>query len=412
MGLGSILGTGVFISIGIAAGIADERLLLAVFLAGVIATFNGLSSAQLAANHPVSGGTYAYGRRYLGEWYGFAAGWMFVCAKSASAATALLGLAGYFIYLIGVDIGTHQRWLALSLTLALTLLVAGGLRRSNLANALIVSVTLLALLGFVLAGWSHTIAQGPAPLAFGWPQSTSDWSDTLEATALMFVAYTGYGRVATLGEEIREPARNIPRAIIATLAVSLVTYLAVATTAVALVGPKALAETTRTTSAPLEVISAHMGIPGLSTLVAIGALTAMTGVVLNLLLGISRVILAMARTGDLPAALSRVRSSDSSPARAVWCTGTIMAILVSIGSIELAWTFSAFTVLVYYGITNLAALRLGPQERRFPRWVPALGCASCFGAACFIELDIWAVGVALLMLGLVGRMATAKRRSS
>ena len=151
MGLGSIVGTGVFVSIGIAAGITGPSVVLAVCVAAFVAAANGLSSAQLAAAHPVSGGTYEYGYAYLNPSLGFSAGWMFLLAKSASAATAALGFSGYLLDLTGVD----ADWLvpgALAAVAALTALVLAGIRRSNAVNISIVSVTLLALGAFVLFG--------------------------------------------------------------------------------------------------------------------------------------------------------------------------------------------------------------------------------------------------------------------
>ena len=134
MGLGSIVGTGVFVSIGVAAGATGPSIVLAIALAAVVATCNALSSAQLAASHAVSGGTYEYGYRYLSPWLGFTAGWTFLCAKTASAATAALGLSGYLLRLLGVDL----RWqviVALAAVVGFTLLVLGGVKRSSRANS-------------------------------------------------------------------------------------------------------------------------------------------------------------------------------------------------------------------------------------------------------------------------------------
>ena len=213
MGLGSILVTGIFVSIGIAAGIAGPSVILAVAVAAVVATFNGLSSAQLAASHPVSGGTYEYGYRYLNPTLGFTAGWMFLSAKTASAATAALGFAGYVLNALGQSGMTSRIGLALVAIVLLTVVVASGMRQSNRINAVIVLLTLVALLAFVLAGMPSALEGAPEHLAGFFEAEGNGVPGLLDATALMFVAYTGYGRIATLGEEIREPQRNIPRAI-------------------------------------------------------------------------------------------------------------------------------------------------------------------------------------------------------
>ncbi|MGC1274771.1 MAG: APC family permease, partial [Planctomycetaceae bacterium] len=230
LGLGSIVGTGVFVSIGVAAGVAGPAVILATAIAALVATANALNSAQLAASHPVSGGTYEYGYRYLSPWLGFSAGWMFLCAKTASAATAALGFAGYATNSLGIE----SRWIvpiAAAMVAAVTLLVLGGIRRSSRANTAIVSVALLSLVVFCAAGLPAASRNAGELLATMFSDQDGAFGRLLEATALMFVAYTGYGRIATLGEEVIEPRRTIPRAIVVTLVVSGVLYVAVAVVA-------------------------------------------------------------------------------------------------------------------------------------------------------------------------------------
>lgn len=406
LGLGSILGTGVFVSLGIAAGVVGSGVVLATALAALVATANGLSSAQLAAAHPVSGGTYEYGHRLLHPAAGSAAGWMFLAAKSASAATAALGCAGYLLHALGLGGGVGTRvGLALGVVLLLTALVAGGVRRSNRTNVAIVSLTLVSLGAFVVFGWlsveAGTLGARLGPKA--WREALASPTSLLHGTALMFVAYTGYGRIATLGEEMREPGSNIPRAIIATLALSLLLYVSVAATTIVVVGPVAFAASTEGVAAPLEVVARSFRHPQVAWLVALGAVTAMAGVLLNLLLGLSRMLLAMARRREMPGALDYVSDATKSPTRAVWAVGAAIAALVLLGDIKATWSFSAFTVLVYYGITNLAALRLPEEDRRFPRWIAAAGLVSCFGLAFFVDWKVWLTGLALLGIGLALR---------
>jgi APA family basic amino acid/polyamine antiporter len=401
MGLGSILGTGIFVSIGIAAGVAGPSVILAVAVAAVVATFNGLSSAQLAASLPVSGGTYEYGYRYLNSAIGFTAGWMFLSAKSASAATAALGLAGYVLIAFGESGMAPRIVLALLVLGLLTVVVASGMRRSNLANVVIVSLTLVALLAFVLTGIPFALEGAPEHLNPLLDTEAGGLRDLLHATALMFVAYTGYGRIATLSEEIREPERNIPKAIILTLLATMLIYVAVAFIAVAAVGAVGMAEITRAAAAPLEVVARGFGVPGVAWLVAAGAVTAMLGVLLNLLLGLSRVLLAMSRRGDMPRGLARLDGEHASPRRAVIVVAVIIAALAMTGSLRLTWSFSAFTVLVYYALTNLAALRLPEESRLYPRWIPACGLLSCLGLAFWVEPPIWLAGLVLIGAGIL-----------
>jgi APA family basic amino acid/polyamine antiporter len=241
----------------------------------------------------------------------------------------------------------------------------------------------------------------------------------LQAAALCFVAYTGYGRIATLGEEVRDPQRTIPRAIVTTVFVTAALYIAVAAVGVFSVGADAFYQATTAHAAPLTIIArqvvgdsaiAHATV-GLITL---GAITAMLGVLLNLLLGLSRVVLAMARRGDLPGQLAQLNDARTTPRAAVLVTALFIAALVCIGRVELTWSFSALTVLIYYGLTNLAALRLPREAQRYPRGFAWAGLIGCVGLAAFIEPVYWLIGGGLIALGLAwhrfARNRDAKRR--
>ena len=402
MGLGAMVGTGVFVSIGIAAGVAGPAVLLATALAALVATCNALSSAQLAASMPVSGGTYEYGNRYLNHWLGFTAGWMFLCAKTASAATAALGFAGYLLRLL--DAPGPTVLIAVATALAMTLIVISGIRLSSRANIAIVSVTLTALLFFIVAGAIYLTSAGARSLAPFFPSSSGD---LFHAAALMFVAFTGYARIATLGEEVREPRRTIPRAIIVTLVVSSLLYIGVGAVGIAVVGPEILAQAAQTEIAPLEVVARQFGLAGASTMIAVGAMTAMLGVLLNLLLGLSRVLLAMGRHGDAPPIFSRIAASGS-PVPAVAAVGIVVAALALLGDVTVTWSFSAFTVLIYYAITNLAALRLPAARRLFSPLITWAGLLSCLFLAFWVETQIWLSGVGLIGFGLVWHMVAQR----
>ncbi|GAB4336724.1 MAG: hypothetical protein Kow00117_19160 [Phototrophicales bacterium] len=280
MGLGSIIGTGVFVSIGIAAGIAGPSVIFAVVIGAIVALFNGLSSAQLAANHPVSGGTYEYGYCYLNSKLGFVAGWMFLLAKSASAATAALGFSGYVIGTLRLQQNLLIP-LALSTILILTLIVLSGIKRSNSINIFIVSITIGSLLLFVITGINITVDNAKANLT---PFLPHDLSSLFHASALMFVAYTGYGRIATLGEEVKKPHTTIPQAMIITLAITMLLYICVALVSVGAIGANGLNQAVQSTAAPLEVAATEFGIDGIPQIVTLGAITAMLGVLLNLIL--------------------------------------------------------------------------------------------------------------------------------
>jgi APA family basic amino acid/polyamine antiporter len=414
MGLGSIVGTGVFVSIGIAAGIAGPAVIIAVAVGAMVATFNGLSSAQLAANHAVSGGTYEYGYEFLTPAFGFTAGWMFLIAKSASAATAALGFSGYLLGAIGLD---ADRWLvplALGAVAGLTAVVYSGIRRSNITNIVVVSITLSTLALFVVTGSPTAFADGLSNFEgfFEAPDSGGGFRAVLFASALMFVAYTGYGRIATLGEEVRAPRTTIPRAIIVTLIVTMVLYLAVAVVGVGAIGADGLSAATEELAAPLEVAAQAFGVPGVSQVVAFGAITAMLGVLLNLILGLSRVLLAMGRRADMPRVFGRINAEGTTPGPAVLMMGGVIAAITLIGDVRVTWSFSAFTVLVYYAITNLAALYISSENRLFPAWISVAGLICCASLAFFVEPLYWGVGLGLIVVGLGWHVLARRIRST
>lgn len=427
LGLGSILGTGVFVSIGIAAGVAGPAVLVAIVLAALLALCNGLSSAQLAAAHPVAGGTYEYGYKYLHPKLGFTAGWLFLLAKSASAATALLAVGGlvvgrlpkvtgnpfssgrpvapgWYYYLLEkpyaylADTGIH-----LFVLLGCILFVSIGIRRGSLANAMLVMVTLLGIMVFgvygtlvlpKLCGYLHLFDMIGLHRA--------DWSQLGWASAFMFVAFTGYGRIATLGEEVHHPRKTIPKAIIVCLAITTLLYLLAAS---AYLPVMRLPQIRNNPLGPLGYSAELLRFSGakslLQPLVIVAAVTAMLGVLFNLILGLSRVVLAMGRRGDLPAHYAKINAAGTSPGSAVLLVGILIALIASLGDVKATWSFSAFTVLIYYGITNLACLRLPREHRLYPRAFAWAGLGGCLFLAWWVEPRYWIAGLVLIGVGLV-----------
>lgn len=386
LGLGSIVGTGVFFSLALVAESAGEFTLLAVLLAGLLALCNGLSSAQLAAAHPVSGGSYEYGYRYLNPKLGFLAGWMFLVAKGASAATAATVFAIYLSRLVPLLAKFDAKITATAAVVVMTGLVLSGLKRSVRANSILVGISVLALAAFVFHGLSIEVAPVAADSAkpFSAPRF-------LQAAALMFVAFTGYGRVATMGEEIRDPARNIPIAIALTIAASALIYAAVAFVLVRIPGDG---------SSGASLVDLSPTAPQwLQTLIVVGAVTAMLGVLMNLLLGLSRVVLAMARRGDLPPYFSVLSKNGESPNRAVLLVAAgIMSLILIFEHPKMTWSLSAMTVLIYYATANLCALRQPVEERRIPKIVSLAGLGGCL--ALVIWIPFWFVGLVLIAVGL------------
>ncbi|WP_157980974.1 APC family permease [Idiomarina tyrosinivorans] len=364
IGLGSIIGTGAYVSVGLSAEIAGSGIVFAILIAAATALMNGLSSAQLAAAHPVSGGTYEYGYQFLNPLSGRIAGILFVVAKSASAATAALAVAWYISLSISVPFWVVN-FIAVGLLLMFTVLVLAGVRRTNWLNSLLVLVSLLGLVTFIAAGFSERDAQEIVV-------SVSSPLSLFHAAALMFVAFTGYGRIATMGEEIRAPRQNIPKAVIITLAFISAIYISVGLTILHMGGISSFEQS--------NFNIAHLiADPNWRWVVIIGGLVAMSSVVLNLILGVSRVILAMARRGDLPNRIAVLSTDNKSAPAATWLTFAVMSLIATLGGVKTAWTLSAFTVLIYYGITNIAALKVPPAQRFIPKWVSILGILGCFG---------------------------------
>jgi basic amino acid/polyamine antiporter, APA family len=275
------------------------------------------------------------------------------------------------------------------------------------AVKILVAVTLLGLACFVFAGIPSALEHGATNLVpfFSPSESGSPLGSFLEACALMFVAFTGYGRIATLGEEVTEPHTTIPRAIIVTLVVSSLLYIAVGLVGFSAAGSSAMASAAFIEAAPLDMIARGFRPSFVAKIVAAAAVTAMLGVLLNLVLGLSRVVLAMGRRGDLPRATARLDRSETTPYVAVVLVGLVIAALTLIGNVKTLWSFSAFTVLIYYALTNLSATRLNASERIFPRFIPWAGLLSCLALAFWVEPRIWGTGLALIVVGLLYQKA-------
>lgn len=399
IGFGAIVGAGIFVLTGVAAGIAGPALLAGLVIAGGAATCNALSSAQLAAEYPQSGGTYEYGYRVLGPWPGFTAGWMFLVSKIAAAGTVALGLAGYLEALLP---GVPPRAIAVGAIVVFTALNYFGIRRSSRVNLAIVALSLGALAVFVAAGAGSFSIDNLRPFA------PTGWRGVLEASALLFFAYTGYARIATLGEEVREPRRTIPRAIGITIGVAIALYLAVATVAVGAVGAQALAET----AAPLQAAARSLPYPWIATVVSAGGVTAMLGVILSQLLGLSRMAFAMARRGDLPRVLAEVHPRWGVPGRAVLAIGALAAVVAATGTLAGVAAAASFAILIYYGLANLAALRMPAAAKLYPDAVAIAGVAACSVLALSLALPIVLTGLGILAAGLGLRLLARYRSSS
>jgi APA family basic amino acid/polyamine antiporter len=385
IGLGSMLGAGVFVAFAPATRAAGGvGVLLGLALAALVAFCNALSSARLAARYPESGGTYVYGRERLGDRWGFLAGWAFVTGKTASCAAMALAIGAYAA-------PEYARLVAVVAVVVLTAVNAGGITKTARLTRILVVVTLGVLALVVAVG----LGGGDPSLELSEPVTVAG---VLQAAALLFFAFAGYARIATLGEEVRDPARTIPRAIPLALGVVLVIYAVVGVTALAVLGPARLAGAT----APLADVVAAAGVPALTGVARAGATVAVVGVLLALIAGIARTVLAMARRGDLPRPLSTVDARHQVPLRAELAVAAVVIALVSLGDLRTAIGFSSCTVLVYYAVTNASALTLDGSPRR-QQVVAAVGFAGCLLLAASVPWQSLLAGVAVLVIGLAGR---------
>ena len=396
IGLGAMIGAGIFAALGPAAETAGAAMLVSLMIAGVVAWCNATSSAELAANYPESGGTYVYGRERLGEWWGYLAGWGFVTGKTASCAAMALAFGAY----VSPDL---TKPLAIAAVLLLTALNYRGIARTLSATRVILVVVLAVLAGVVLAA----LFGGEADVENLDPFFDSGAYGVLQAAAILFFAFAGYARIATLGEEVRDPARTIRRAVPTALAIAIVVYAAVIASALLAVGPAALAAS----PAPLETAVSAGSLDCFAPVVTVGAAIATLGVLLSMIAGVSRTTLAMARRHDLPGYLAAVHPEYRVPHHADLAIAALVCAIVLLTDLRGAIAFSAFTILLYYAIANASALTLAPAERTRSRWIFSLGLAGCLILAVTLPPGAIAAGLGVLALGSLGRLIATRIRS-
>ncbi|GAB3439698.1 APC family permease [Actinophytocola sediminis] len=384
IGLGAMIGAGIFAALAPAAMAAGSGLLVGLAIAAVIAYCNATSSARLAARYPASGGTYVYGRERLGEFWGYLAGWSFVVGKTASCAAMALTVGAYVW-------PAHANAVAVASVVALTAVNYGGVRKSAVVTRVLVAVVLAVLAAVVVVAF----ASGRTSIAHLGIGGEVTVFGVLQAAGLLFFAFAGYARIATLGEEVRDPARTIPLAIPVALGITLVGYVVVAVAALGVLGPERLA----LAGAPLSDLVLVAGVPWLEPVVRVGAACAALGALLALILGVSRTTMAMARDRHLPAALSAVHPRFGVPHRAEVAVGALVAVVAAVADVRAAIGFSSFGVLVYYAVANASAWTLSLAERRPPRVVCVVGFGGCLLLAATLPWTSVVAGAGVVGLG-------------
>jgi APA family basic amino acid/polyamine antiporter len=386
VGMGAMIGAGIFAAIAPAADASSDWLLVSLAIAAFVATCNALSSAQLAAIYPAAGGTYVYGRERLGHFWGYLAGWGFVIGKVASCAAMALTFGFY----VNED---FARVLAVVAVGAFTAVNVFGVEKTARVAAFLVIAVVLSLLIPIFS--THGLEDFDISRALPDGGPPGDLA-LLHGAALLFFAFAGYARIATLGEEVVNPERTIPRAIPLALALTLVIYALVIGAALIALTPEGLAEST----APVAATVDASDLSALTPIVRIGAALASLSVLLSLLAGVSRTAFAMSRERDLPAWFDEVHPRYRVPHRAELAVGAVVATLAATLDLRDAIGFSSFAVLLYYTVANASAWTLSPDERRWPRWIAAAGVLGCLALAISLPPTTLIAGIALFAVGI------------
>ncbi|NHW47104.1 APC family permease [Paenarthrobacter sp. MSM-2-10-13] len=392
IGLGSMIGAGVFAAFTPAAGAAGSGLLIGLVVAAFVAFCNATSSAQLAAAYPTSGGTYVYGRERLGPWPGFLAGWGFVIGKTASAAAMAMTFAAY---------AAPQGWerpVAIAAVVVLTAVNYHGVTRTAGLTRVLVVAVLTALTIAIAAVWGGS---GPDFGSFlGDGLLASGWYGILQSAGLLFFAFAGYARIATMGEEVREPKRTIPRAISIALGITILIYAVIAVTLLAALGPDGVAATPTPLADAVNAGTLAWAAP----VVRVGAAVASLGALLALIAGLGRTSLAMAREHDLPPWLSAVHPRYKVPHRAEMALTAVICIIIAVADLRGAIGFSSFGVLLYYLVANIAAYTQPAEDRRYPRFLQVAGAVACVVLVATLPPISAGVGVLMFAVGIVYRL--------
>jgi APA family basic amino acid/polyamine antiporter len=394
IGLGSMLGAGVFAAFSPGARAAGAGLLIGLAVAALVAYCNATASAQLAAQYPTSGGTYIYGRERLGPWWGFLAGWGFVVGKIASCAAMALTFAAYV-----APRGWERPIAVVAVIILATVNYHGVTRTAGLTKIIIIIV--LAALALVVAA---PLSGDTATSVRSWDLLAGGWYGILQSAGLLFFAFAGYARIATMGEEVRDPERTIPRAILTALTITVLIYLVVATSVLVVLSPAGVADSPAPLAAAVDAVGwAWAGLP-----VRLGAAAAALGALLALIAGVGRTTLAMARHDDLPHWLAAVHDRHQVPHHAEVAVAGLVCVLIMLTDLPDAIGFSSFGVLIYYLIANLAAYTQSSDRRRFPRILQIIGIAGCGTLVLTLPLRAVLGGTVVFAVGIVYRAIRVK----
>jgi APA family basic amino acid/polyamine antiporter len=388
LGIGAIIGSGIFIVTGIVAGIAGPAMIISMLIAGIIALFSALSVAELSVYLPEEGGTYAFAQKLISPFAGFVAGWIWIFSNIFVGAAVSLGFAHYFVALFPA---VPVKIIAVIICLIFIIINYLGLKESTLLNNMLVTLKVLILLLFVAFGLGFFRVDHFTPFA---PLGITG---IMSGAALIFFAYTGFARVTIMAEEVKDPEKTIPLSIYLALGISTLLYILVCLVAIGLTGSNNLA----LSGSPLADATRITGSPGAVLVISFGAMIATASVLLTTIMGISRIVFAMARNNDLPGFLSSISPRFSTPHYAIVITGFFMMVAVFLADLVLVVAVSTFAMLIFYFIANFAAIRLPRGNRHYPSVVPIIGCVTCVILVAFLTIYSWIIGIIGLGIGIV-----------
>jgi len=383
IGLGSMVGAGIFAALAPAAEAAQAGLVFGLFIAAMVAFFNASSSAQLARLYPSSGGTYVFARERLGNFWSWMAGWGFVIGKFASCAAVALTF-GYYV------VPGLAQYLAVIVIIAFTILNYFGIEKTAYATKVIVLVVMVSLSAIAVIMLGGRIDPGNLQPLYG----SNGIYGIFQSAGIWFFAFAGYSRIATLAEEVEDPKRTIPRAILVSLSIALFAYALVVISALLLVGPIVLSQS----QAPLITAVSESGFGTWQWIVVLGASVATLGVLLSLMTGISRMLFAMAANREMPSYLAKIHPYHRVPHLSEVTVGIVLISIVLLVDVRSAIGFSSFTVLLYYAITNMSACTLRAEERLYGRKVAVLGLLGCLLLTFSLPISsVMGGGIAMLL---------------
>ncbi|MEN6609458.1 MAG: amino acid permease [Methanoregulaceae archaeon] len=414
--IGAIIGAGIFVLIGVASGMAGPAVILSFILAGFAAFFTALSAAELSSFITESGGSYIFTHHAFGRFWGFLVGWMQSADYMIGASAVSIGFAGYFIYFFNIPQNLAILILvACALPLVLGLVNLRGMREAAGANSLLVLLKIIALALFVLVGTLFITSHGSSGNYS--PFFPNGISGMFHGAAVIFFAFVGFNTVTVIAEEVKDPDRNVPRALLIAFAVCAALYVSVSIIAVGLLNWTQLA----VSSAPLEsALAVATQNEWILKYVSIAALFATASVVISSIFGGSRQIFAMARQRLLPAALARVSENGVPVISVILVSLVISAVILLAGGdlTTLAQVFNFGSLMTFFFI-NMSLIKLRWDQSGTRRGftvplypvTPLLGIVSCALLLAYLNRYAMIFGAVWIAVGVLIYELDMKRHS-